>query len=278
MAADVYELFRLTLIKRRHGDLFESFDQSRQEYIESVLSRRIEFEHHTTPFSYVPLSTDLPTRTIVGKLGRAIQVPENAAPEEEFEEQVRESWKASVIAIDPSSTEDGQKISMLRDRKVGKPFSVLRSLVKHINLNLEAPYTLEVQPIFSSETFWDFAAKNKGNITSLTFDFVVPNGLWNTDSHIKDDLRSAGETMNAEEIVTTIKSEQGIRTDSKPVAEAISYIENGSGSAVARTRDGATFNSTTKSKRAIVQYEFKGSPRSALARALRSLAKILDHE
>ncbi|WP_156653214.1 hypothetical protein [Methylobacterium sp. Leaf111] len=278
MPADTYELFRLTLIKRRHNDLFEPFDETREDYIRSVFSRRIEFEHHGTAFSYIPIETDLITGAIVGKVGRQIRVPENAPPEEDFDEQLRDVWKASVIAVDPTPGRDGQKVSIQRDKKIGRSFSVLRSIAKEINKNFLSPYTLEIQPIFSSQTFWEFAEKHKGNITSLTFDFVVPNGIWNADSHLKDELRSAGETMNAEEVTTTIKSETGIITNSPPVEEALAYIEKGSGSATAKTRDGLTYSSTRKSKRAILQYDLSGSPRAAIARALISLAKILDHE
>lgn len=278
MPADAYELFRLTLISRRPNDLFSVLNPSREDFIIALFSRRIEFEHHTTAFSYVPLSTDIETKAIVGKIGRAVQIPENAPPDEDFDEQLRETWKASVIAIDPTPSKDGQKISIQNDRRVGRPFSVLRSLLRHVNSDVAAAYMLEAQPIFSSETFWQFAEINKGNITSLTFDFVVPNGIWNADSNLKDELRSANESMNAEEVITTIKSESGVNTDSAPVAEAMAYIENGSGTASARTRDGKRFSSTKKSKRSIVEYDLIGSPRNALARALVSLAKILDHE
>lgn len=224
------------------------------------------------------MHTDLATKVIIGKVGRKIYIPANASPEEDFDEQTHESWKASVIAIDPGPEIDGQKISVQKDNKIGKPFSILRSLAKEINKNFLTPYTAEVQPIFSSQTFWEFAKKHKGNITSITFDFVVPNGIWNADSHLKDELRSAGETMNAEEVTTTIKSESGIITDSAPVEEALAYIEKGSGSATAKTRDGLTYSSTRKSKRAILQYDPVASPRAAIARALVSLAKILGHE
>jgi len=276
--ADTYELFRLTLIERYQADLFSTDIPSREKYIQDTFSKRIEFDHYTMPYSYIPVSSELGTRIVVGKIGRAIKVPENSSPEEGFEEQLRDSWKAAVVAIDPGSGVDGQKVAMLREQKLGRTFSVLKSLVKELNIDISSPYTFEVMPIFSSQSFWEFAKQNKGSITSLTFDFVVPNGIWNTDSHIKEDLRSVREAMNAEEVITTFKSEKGIITDSPQVEEAMAYIDKGSGSAAAKTRDGKTFDSTTKSKRAIVEYERSASPRTALARALRSLAKILDHE
>lgn len=278
MPADTYEIFRLVLAVRRPDDLFTPFIEDRQAFIENRFVGKIEFDHYGTEFSFVRLSTDVFTGAIVGKVGRSFLSHEHAPPEEDFDEQVRTAWRALVVIIDPNPGTEGQKIAVQVDRKVGKPHSILRSFLKHINSDLTAPYHLEAVPLTNTDSLWDFEKRNRGEIVSITFDFIVPNGVWTTDSSLKEELRDANESLNAQRVITTLKSDTGIRTDSPQIATALAYTGSGNGEVSAKSSDGEKFSSTSNKKTASLPYDVLYSPKTALVMALVGLAKILGYE
>ena len=259
--------------------MFAGEDHTREEYLRAVFGERWTFEHYGTTIHYVPSDVKLGSEYILGRIGRAVKSVENAPPEAGFQETMREGWKAAVVAVDPRDMVDGQKIAIQLERQLGKPLSLIRSFLNHVNGTwTTTAYTIEVQPIFNAETFWQFAEENKGEVVSITFDFVVPNGLWTASTSLRDELRAARETINAQEVSTTIKSPTGLDTDSKQIREAVAYTETGSGAVRAKTRHGKTYSSATRAKQTRVPINVQEDKRDRLERAEANLAKILGHE
>lgn len=245
-----FQLFRLSLLKRIERTLFvEGPDPTREEYLRHVFSHGVALTHYQTPFHYQPDPTRSGLSGLIGRLGRAVVLDENRPPEEGLEEASHETWKAAILVLDPTDHEDGQKLSLEIDPQVGKPMAILGSLIHQINeTNPDSPYTIEAEPIFDPETFWDFASENAGQITSLTFEFVAPNGLWGTADKLKAELRAAREKTGAQKIINTFKSEDGLKTDDEGIAEAVDYAMSGSGEIRAKAKNGAKFNSTMRPK------------------------------
>lgn len=241
---DVLEKFRLSLIPRAQLDAFEGPDPTRENYLRKIFSERIVFQHRGIIYHFVPDSRSEDRVYIIGQVGRPITLSENAPPELGLSEQIHDTWKAAVFALDPTNHKDGQKLIFERDSQVGKPSSLLQSLFAHINNeNSRSAYHIECKPIFNPGTFWKFASENKGEITSITFEFVTPNGLFNANVDVRDELKGVQNETGAETVVTTFRSQDGINTDGQRIKEGVEYSESGGGDIRARAKSGKRFNS-----------------------------------
>ena len=237
-----FDLFRMTLLDRVDPELFAPVE-AREEYLRRVFSTSLDFTHHGKPFWYRPAHI-VADEAVFGRLGRRVVLDENLPPEEGLGETTHESWRACVIAVDPRNHPDGQKLAIERDRTVGGPVALANALAKAINvMHANANFSIEISPIFDARTFWEFAKNHHGDIISLTFDLVVPNGLWTADKNIRDEMAEVRDELNGQEVVTTIKAPYGINTDSPRVADAVAYAESGSGSIAAKTRNGESYYS-----------------------------------
>lgn len=276
--ADRFELFRLSLVPRVQPELFEE-TITREEHLRRVFGRDWRFQHYGTEFHYVHDVEFSRTEAILGRLGRPVTFDENLPPEKGFTENSRDGWKACVLVVDPRDHVDGQKAALQIDRQVGKPNSLMASLIDTINEAYpHAPFLVQAQPIFDASTFWRFAEENRGQVTSLTFEFVVPNGLWSTDESVREGLIRFREQVAAQRVTTTFKNNDGLETNSEPVQEAVSYAEKGSGAITARAKGGKTFSSKKKPTIITLEDEVEAFDLPLLARAARAISKVLGRE
>jgi hypothetical protein len=276
--ADNFQLFRLSLLARTRDLFHEGPDPTRADHLNSMFSKEYTFEHYGSDFYFKPDPERSGPGALVGRLGRPVTIEENLPPDKGLLEASHDGWKACVVIVDPEDHEDGQKASVQLDVKVGKPVSIFSALIQAMNDSAAtAPFTIEAEPIFDADTFWDFAAENKGEITSLTFEFVAPNGLWTSASSVKEELRAARETIGAKKIVTTFKSDDGLDTNSERVKEAVNYVGQGSGEIKARARGRKVFSSTDKPKTVTLENDAKDAD-PLIVRAARQIAKVLGRE
>jgi hypothetical protein len=243
-----FQLFRLTLLEKNQGNLFGSPKQTREEYLREIFSKAWDFTKYSSTFHYVPANNRSTSKNgaglLVGRIGRPITLPENKPPADGFIEQNRDTWKAEYLIVDPRNYSDGQKVAIQIDPQVGDPKSVFNGLIKHINeTDSGSRFSVEAQPIFDPTTFWDFAKTNKGKITTLTFEFTAPNGLFSSNESIADDLKEARNKINANKVISTFKNKEGLNTDSQPVKDGVEYAQTGSGEIRARTIDNKRYSS-----------------------------------
>ena len=251
---DTFHLLRLSLIERESNQAELDFgDQpiepripaTREEFLRRVFGERIEFEHRNRVFYYVP--GDMPGEFIMARIGRPFETEENLAPDQNFESVTRAAWKAAVVVIDPRhlANGDGQKVAMHYERVVGRPFPVFASLVNHINDagSPRAQYHIEVDPIFDPTTFWTFASEHRGDITVLTFDLATPNPFGGKE-RIEEELREYAAAEKAHSVAVTLRSIDGLETNTQTVIEAVSYAQRGAGKVTAKTRSGRRYDST----------------------------------
>lgn len=277
--ADRFQLFRLSLTRTQQPDLFgPDSDRSRSEYLTSAFAKDRSFDHYGTQFYFRPDHNRSRPDGRLGRLGREITVDENLPPEEDFLEVSHESWKACVVVIDPTDHADGQKASVQVDIRIGKPLSIFRTLVKAINEEERlAPYLITAEPIFDTSSFWEFASKNRGAITSITFEFTVPNGLWSANSSLREELNQAREHIRAQKVISTFKSEQAIDVESDQIREAVNYAGSGSGEFKAIARNNRRFNSANKSKITTIP-EGQFGEESTIVKVARNIARVLGRE
>lgn len=276
--ADKFQLFRLSLLQRAQRDAFAGPDVSRYDYLTEVFSRQHIFKHFASEFHFRPDGSQSRANALLARLGRKTTSDENRPPDEELEEISRESWKAVVIVVDPSDTKDGQKVAVEIDRAVGQPDALIAGLVKRINQsNPLSPYTIEVEPIIDAQDFWAFAEANRGKVTSLTFEFVVPNGLWNANTSIKEELRAA-RAIGAERVSETFKTKGFIDTDNEKIKEAVDYVSNGSGKIRGKSKSGQRFNSTESPNTSEIDNVAIDSKETMIRRVARQIEKVLRRE
>lgn len=272
--AGKFELFRLSLIPKPQIDAFEK-EQTREDYIRSVFGERHQFEHYGSLFHYIPVEDRDDKQEVLGRIGRQITVAENLPPEENLLDSMREGWKASVIAIDPTEHGDGQKLAFEYDSKVGKPESIIQDFVKYINeKNTEAIYHIEIKPIFDAETFWSWAKKNEGNVTSLTFDFVAPNMFGSTDE-ISKEMKDFKEAEKAQRISIKLQSDDGLDTSTDKIKNAVEYTTRGGGSISAKAKRGNPYNSAAKVKSSKIDVE---EDEHFLVTVAKKIVQVLDRE
>jgi hypothetical protein len=174
------ELLRLSLLERTQLDAFAERISAlqpfgREQWLRSVFSARIAFEHRKETFHYVPQS-DASSTILVGRIGRQVSVQENEPPEAGLQETQRDAWRAALVLIDPRHHEDGQKVAFEHDPRVGQPPALFTSLASHINhRDPPSAFVIEVHPISDASDFWEFVRENRGFVTSVRFELVAPN-------------------------------------------------------------------------------------------------------
>lgn len=259
----IFELFRLSLTERSiQGELFKEpvEDITRERYLKNIFSKTIQFIHNNTEFHYVP---DVPGNSndnfIFGRVGRSYIIEENRPPEEGLEESEHMGWKASVIVIDPTSHSDGQKISFQFDRSVGTPSSLIKSIIDKVNLDNYSKYHIDSDPIFSSKTFWDFVDQNKGEVTTVKFDISTPNMFGSSDEFSKE-MKRFRDYEKAQKVELSLKSSDGLQTDTQGIRQAVEYTEKGTGTIKATTRSGKSYNSLNTTAKVEIKIPESGLP------------------
>ena len=273
---DNFQLFRLSLVQRSQVDLFPKPNiTERDKYLTYIFGAQWKFEHRGRAFHYLPDLKLSKSNALMGRFGRQVTIEENLPPDEGFIEVIHDSWKAAVIAVDPTNHEDGQKIAIQIDPKVGAPGAILESFIEAIaSLHPSAPFVVKPEPIFNAATFWEFAEENRGNVTSINFEFVVPNGFWNADTDLTEELKEARQLIKAQKVSATFQSQDGLETDSPQIKEAVSYVENGSGEVSAKAKNGRRFSSKNAQKKTTL-HEDPEEDEPLIVRAARHIAKVL---
>lgn len=207
--------------------------RSRAQYLEDVFSVRIEFEHWGKRLIYIPISVDQMPDGVVcsGRIGAQKSESINAAPENLFEPEIITNWRASNFLIDTRNYNDGQKIAMQYRADVGKPLSILSSLVKHINETyVDSGWELSVNAITQKTTFWDAVKDFEGQITRAEFSYSTPNVL-GLRNKINSRLKGYKDDENANQVTVILENKKdALKLDSQEVKDAVDYISPGGGS------------------------------------------------
>lgn len=87
---------------------------------------------------------------------------------------------------------DWQKASVEVDQHVGNARVIFAALVNNINQARPVDYIIDVNPIIDTDSFGSLQERTAGEITSLTFEFVTPNGLWSADTSWRTSYEKQG--------------------------------------------------------------------------------------
>jgi hypothetical protein len=266
-----FDLFRLSLLARREVSLFAP-EETREQFLRRAFGSARSFEHYASTFHYVPHPEIAAGGVIMGAIGRQVATEENLPPPQGLAESVRETWKASVFALDPTDHEDGQKIAFEVDPKVGGPTPLLGSLVASIN-DEDSRYLIEAGPILNSETFWAWARADNRTVTDITIDVPAPNGLFNTNKKMKAELKTTREVTGAETVTIGLHATEGLKTNSESIEDAVNYAETSGGRVKAKDSEGESFVSTTSQKSTTLSSD-KDSDEPLIVRAAKRIAEV----
>lgn len=237
-----FDLFHLSLIGREQRDLFVP-ERTREQWIRVSLSEPFSFVHRRREFHWVPKSWI--EGDVIGIVERLTSHPKHRSPAEGGAEVVEQEWQGAVVVVDPTTHELGQRVALEQDRDVGAPRAVLSSLLTHINYRTDAPFTIEMRPVWEGDTFWAFANKHNNVLRRITFDFVVPN-MWGATKNLDRELRGTGEDTGAQTVKVTLGGTDGVKADSQRVRDGVEYGERGGATITARAIDGDKYSSNEK--------------------------------
>ena len=244
-----FQLFRLSLLEVRQMNLLRSNEMSREEWLKEVFSEEIPFTHYGTKFHYSPALDDSGDGVVVGRIGKHVLRDENLPPEEGLKDFTRDTWIASVLVLDPTDHEDGQKLAIQDISKVGKPASLIRTLVQIINEKFNGPFQIEVYQIVDAESFWQYVEQNRGNITSVSFEFVAPNMIGADDDFHKE-MRAFKNSERARKVGLKFQNEDGVNPETDRVRRAVNYaLTESKGKVTAKAKGKPNYNSDNKAKK-----------------------------
>ncbi len=239
-----FELFRMVLLKKE-GDLLSvispKFELGREETIRDIFSRKFIFVHRKQEFTYLLDSSLSDGSVVVGRIGRSRLVEENEPPEQGLVETTREPWLASLLVVDPTAHDDGQKIAF-EEREIGAPLSIISSFFTYINSLNEYGFEISVSPIVDTSTFWDFEKENRGDITSITFELLAPN-MFGSRSALDEEMEKLRDHEKAKEAILTLKNKEGLNLDSGRTRETVDYALRGGGNIRAKAKNKKKYNS-----------------------------------
>lgn len=124
---------------------------------------------------------------------------------------------------------------------------ILEGLVKHLNEQDNALYKIDAFPVHSENEFWESVSEYDGKITSLRFDFVVPNPP-DTTSPTKDALKELRRQVNARRHTEIIRNEEGLDLQNDYVRDREEYASSGNGETLVRDGNQTVYNSRERVK------------------------------
>lgn len=234
-------LYRLSLTEADQ-DLFS--DGKLSETRKSFLSRMfdVEFDFETRKgkiLRYRPIQND------DGMIGGAIcrWMPESyeGDPSDPFEPVDGGRWAKAAFFL--NLNDDQQVVGIERVTTIGKPGSVMKGLVEQLNERSgRRPYRIDVFSVNVEQSFQRAIESYSGPITTLIFDLVLPNPT-DGESATQKALKRLKDKVDADRAKATIKNDEGLKTDSEMVRDAVGYAENGGGDTIAKDGKHVVYNS-----------------------------------
>lgn len=277
-----FDLFRLSLRKRRQIDILDKIDEqmSREQWIRHLFSRTTEFRHHGTEFVYVPLDPIQTFPYVVGKIGRPVSEIEHTAPEDGYQEYIHDAWKAAVVVCDPRESDDGQKLAIQFHMDVGKPATLAPRLLQAMEEGLEyLQFLSAVHPISNSEAFWDFVERNEGKVTRIVFELEVPN-MFGSDDEFDKEMKEYRDKEKAQKVSIKLENPDGI----EPNTDRVKYTANkamsqGTGTVKAKAvGKNNTFSSQKQQESARIPVDHDNETEPLIERAASMADRILGRD
>lgn len=246
-------LFHLNLSRRQ--SLFGTPDLTRQEQLESFFRLEFTFKHRNGSYLWVPYA-DVGVGRIIGTVLRQLPRKHHLPPELGADETETQEWQGAFVLLDTTSSKgepDGQRLAFEIDPLIGRPASVLRSLLNELNSRPNRAYDILEKEISDVQEFRKWANERENRLKSLTLDFAVPN-MWDSRGAIEKDLESY-RRLRADNVKKVITSREGLDASDKSIEAAVDYGLLGAGTVKATAMDGTKFDSNAFQRRTTLPAE-----------------------
>ena len=268
-------LYRISLTEVDQLDLIDEALQSRENFLKKWFSKRLKFRSHGgKTISYYP--TQIEKTIITGCFAKRTETQIDCDPFNPFAQEDGIHWEKAAFFLNIG--DDEQVIALEHNNGVGKPSSLLKGLISHLNVRTSRnAYILSFHSVNNEGEFWEAIElhhEQQGKITSITFDMVVPNPP-DITSPTKDALNKLKEHVNAEKVKETVSNPNGLKLENDEVRSREKYIQTGGGDVVAK--DGGTIIYHSKNKQRHIEIDNElypdGTKKSGLFANLARLLK-----
>lgn len=274
----ILHLYRLSLSPRKEPTLFDGNDErfkrhSREEHLKLFFGSNLDYyPKKNSSLKYI--ATDIEETIITGVIARQINEVKRSDADDPFREVEGIEWETANLFLNIG--EDEQVIGVEVNRKISaRSRTIIQDLVRAINdKSPEGSYKIDVFPMHSGDEFWEKVSDYGGQITSLSFDLVVPNPP-DATSATKEALRNLQEELNLRRVKETYENPEGLDLQNSFVKGREKYASSGGGDVKAKSGKETVYDSKDKVRKVYVDDDFKatGKPRYGLAELFKSVLR-----
>jgi len=92
-----------------------------------------------------------------------------------------------------------------------------------------------VNPIVDPDTFWEFERENRGEITLIEFDLMVPN-MFGTRNDLDRELRELRDNERVRKAKLALENEDGLNLNTERNRQTVNYTLEGGGGIKAKAK------------------------------------------
>jgi hypothetical protein len=176
-------------------------------------------------------------------------------PSDPFTETEGGRWAKAAFYFNIGN--DEQVIGLEFVNAIGNVQAVIKGLVEAMNARGGGnPYRIDAHSVNVKNSFKKTVARYPGPVTSLTFDLVLPNPT-DGEGKTKEALKKLKKRAGADRLKATAKSDDGIKTKSTMVKDAVGYAESGGGDIIAKDGKHVIYSSKSRVKVENVGEQFR---------------------
>lgn len=249
-----YALFRLSVVPRMQKSLFtdadghsdnENIENSKESYLRNSFSKSWEFSHFTKPYIYNHVFVI--QEYIGGYVACSSETSIRRGPG--THPTPTPDWPHSNVILNFDHSARHQLIAVETNRRLGRPWPVIRRFVEHINeISPDAQFDIVAVPLADRADYLKAAEEHRGRISEVRFEFVVPNIKF-MPSSLRVDLSVGRDEFNAQTMEVAINNKEGnVKADAPRLVELANEADKGIGTITMRWLRKVIFRSDSKIK------------------------------
>ncbi|WP_027181649.1 hypothetical protein [Oleidesulfovibrio alaskensis] len=210
----------------REVDYEKVIRQKNSHFAEALIAATFRYKRQLLVHS---LDVITPSENFLLTIAREKQVSRYT---EDFKKEQIESFPPTRIFIINRS--DVQICAVERNMYFSHTDVIVNKIIApEINRYLKKNYlTAKFSAITDKNSFWDFAKKNEGKVTSIEFHLVTPN-MSNMSAMLSEELKSVAKGTRAATTNVKLKSEHKnyleVSRENKQLADIVNYAAQGGG-------------------------------------------------
>nr|AID57609.1 hypothetical protein [uncultured bacterium] len=226
-------------------------------------------EEHELETSRGVLLTYKPTQSshgvISGVFGRWYSTETEGDPEDLFATTEAGHWEKAAFFF--NANDDHQIIGIQKNPKVSSTNAIMKAFSRTVNASSHpGGFKIDIFSRNNPKDFWDAVTKYDGRITSISFEFILPNPT-NVEGFTDKAMKKLRDKYNADRAKGELESDEGLDLKNNDIKEAAKYAEGGGGEITAKSDKTKVYATKDNIKTAEVDDEFRptGEPIDGLS-------------